>query len=102
MPLIVTSLNDPLVLATTCRRLGVPAPQQGAVQHGDHSVTGFVVRLPGTRHPVVCDTLAGLVYYHADDNAFHQYGRIARFIHRYYVVRHDLQKARAVHSGSAA
>jgi hypothetical protein len=101
MPLIVTSMKDSLVLAATCRRFGLPAPQQGTMQHVDRPVTGLIVRVAGTRRAIVCDTLTGFVYYHADDNAFHPYGQIVRFIQRYYSVRHELRKAR-VHPGSAA
>ena len=63
MPRIVTSIHDPRALAATCRLLGFAAPVERAVQLGADTVRGWVVRVPGTRFPIVCDTLSGLIAY---------------------------------------
>jgi len=95
MPFIVTSLHDPTALDATCRRLNLPLPQHGSIQLGDQTVSGWIVRLTGTRHPIVCNTLNGLVAYHPLDNVHTRYAGIMRYIHRYYEVRAQL--ARRVH-----
>jgi hypothetical protein len=92
MPRIVTTVHDPVALATTCRRLGLARPVEQAVQLDAEEVFGWVVRLPGLRYPVVCDTLTGLVAYHPLDNAHHRYLQIMRFIHRYYDVQAGLRR----------
>jgi hypothetical protein len=61
MPVIVTSIHDPVALATTCCRLNVPLPGPGSVPLADREVSGWVVRLPGVKHPIVCNTLTGLI-----------------------------------------
>lgn len=93
MPCIVTTIHDPIALATTCRRSHLPAPQQGTT-HLDVEVHGWVVYLPGLRHAVVFNTLTGLAAYHPDDNAFHRYGHIMRFIYRVYEMQARLRRDR--------
>jgi hypothetical protein len=95
MPCIVTSVHDPLALAAACRRLNLAPPQWGCVGLGDQEVNGWIVRLPGVRFPVVCNTLAGLIAYHPIDNAFGRYARLMQFVQRYYAERHRLQQGAA-------
>ncbi len=92
MPYIITSVHDPVALAATCRRLGLPRPERGSVHLDDREPFGWVVRLPGVRFPIVCDTLTGLVAYHPADNAFDRYARIVRYIFRYYDVAAQLRR----------
>jgi hypothetical protein len=56
-------------------------------------VSGWVVRLPGRRFPIVCDLLTGLVAYRRCDNAFEPYGKLMRFILRYYDIRARLTRS---------
>lgn len=92
MPVITTSIHDPIALAATCRRLNLSAPEEGCIHLADQEAFGWIIRLPGVRFPIVCDTLTGFVTYHPYDNVFHRYRCIARFIFRYYDVRHQLRK----------
>lgn len=92
MPCIITSVHDPVALAATCRRLGLHPPEVGCAQLGPMEACGWVVRLNGLHAPLVFDTLTGLVAYHPRDNGFVPYGRIMRFILRYYDVRAALRR----------
>jgi hypothetical protein len=65
MPRIVTTVHDPVALAATCRRFGLSPPAEHSAQL-DAEVFGWVVRLPGLRFPLVCDTLTGLIAYHGN------------------------------------
>jgi hypothetical protein len=58
-------------------------------------VFGWVVRLPGLRHPVACDTLTGLVAYHPADNAHDRFAHLIQFVHRCYDVQAELSRGRA-------
>ena len=91
---IVTSIHDPLALTTTCRRLHLSAPQQTTIQFGNHAVSGWIIRLRGTCHPIVWDPLTGLVKYHPLDNAHDRYASIMRFLHHCYEVQAQLQRER--------
>jgi hypothetical protein len=92
MPHIITTVHDPVALAATCRRLGLKSPEEGRVPLGPLEAFGWVVSLNGLHAPIVFDTLTGLVAYHPRDNAFVPYGRIMRFILRYYDVRAALRR----------
>ena len=91
MPAIVTTIHDPIALAATCRRLNLPAPVEGCLHLEAQEAFGWIVRLPGVRYPIVCDTLTGFVAYHPHDNAFAPFRSIVRFVYRYYHVRAQLR-----------
>src|SRR5581483_11729331 len=90
MPVIVTTVHDPVALAATCARIGLAPPEEGRVCCDGREASGWVVRLSGLA-PLVFDTLSGLVRYHPRDNGHERYARIMRFIHRYYDVRAALR-----------
>jgi hypothetical protein len=94
MPRVVTSIHDPVALAATCARLGLPPPVERAIWLDAEEVFGWVVRLGGLRYPVVCDTLSGLIAYHPLDNAHHRYACLMRFVERYYDVWAKLRPVR--------
>ena len=59
---IATKLRDPVAIKAACRRLGLAAPQQGTFKlFAGHEASGWAVRLPDWRYPVVCDTTTGAV-----------------------------------------
>jgi hypothetical protein len=91
MPCILTSVHDPVALSATCEQLRLPAPREGSFWYEGQEAFGWVVRLPGPRFPIVCDTLRGLVAYHPLDNAHDRYAPIMRFILAYYAVRARLR-----------
>jgi hypothetical protein len=95
MPRVVTTIHDPVALAVTCRRLGLAPPREGTVQLNTERVFGWVVRLLGLRHPVVCDTLTGLVAYHPADNAHDRYIHLIRVVRHFYDVQAELRRGRA-------
>jgi hypothetical protein len=84
MPYVVTTLHDPRAVAAACRAQGLAAPREAGVRYPGLEAFGWVVRLPGLRWPVTCDTLRGLVGYHPQDNAFFPYARLMRFLYRCY------------------
>jgi hypothetical protein len=71
--------------------LGLPPPREGQVSLNGEVAFGWVIRLPGLSHPIVCDTLTGLVAYHRQDNDFEPYGCLMRFLLRYCIVRGRLR-----------
>lgn len=93
MPCIVTTVHDPAALAATCRRLSLSPPQYGTIQLDDKEVSDWIVRLPGVRFPIVCDTLTGLIAYHPSDNVFSRYARVMRFVYYFYVIQARLRQA---------
>jgi hypothetical protein len=92
MPVIVTTIHDPLALRATCTRLDLEPPTEGSVSLGNYELFGWVLYLAGLHAPLVCDTLTGLVAYHQRDNEFHRFRRIMRFVHRYYDIRAQMRR----------
>jgi hypothetical protein len=92
MPRAVTTLHDPAALAAACRRLGLAPPAERAARVGGEEVFGWVVRLPGLRSSVVCDTLTGLVAYHPADNAHGRYAHLMRFLRACYDAQAELHR----------
>jgi hypothetical protein len=93
MPYIVTTVHDPRALAATCRRLHLPVPVEGRIEYDDQEAFGWIVRLPGVRYPIVCNTLTGLIAYHRRDNAFERFAPIMSFIYRYFAVQFEMKRA---------
>ena len=92
MPRILTTVHDPVALAALCNLLGLPPPVERALWLGTEEVFGWVVRVNGLRHPVVCDTLTGLIAYHWQDNAFDRYAHLMAFVEKYYALRPQLRR----------
>ena len=92
MPRVVTMAHDPIVLAALCELLDLPPPVERSLWLDGEEVFGWVVRIRGLRHPVVCDTLTGLIAYHWHDNAFDRYAQLMRFVEDYYALRHRLRR----------
>ena len=63
MPQIQTDVRDAEALRAACRQLGLPEPVLGAFPVGSAVASGFAVRLPGWRYPVVCQLDTGLVQF---------------------------------------
>jgi hypothetical protein len=52
---IQTEVRDPVAIRSACDRLKLPEPVFGEVRLFSSSATGWAVRLPEWRYPVVCD-----------------------------------------------
>ena len=91
---IKTQLHDPAAVALACRRLGLPAPQQGTVELFSGKATGLIVRLPQWEYPVVIDTLTGSVRYDNFEGAWGEQQHLDRFMQAYTVERAKLEARR--------
>src|SRR5689334_21242128 len=94
MPCIVTTVHHPEALATACRRFHLSPPERRGSHIDACAAFGLAIRLRGVRHEIVINTLTGLVAYHAEDNAFHRYARIMKFIYRCYEIQARLRRDR--------
>ena len=60
---IQTEVRDPVAIRAACGRLSLAEPVLGETQLFSRSVTGWAVRLPGWRYPVVCDVASAKIAY---------------------------------------
>ena len=82
---IQTKLTDSAAVAAACRRLNLPAPEQGTATLYSGEVTGLIVRLPDWLYPVVVDTVSGESKY---DNYSGEWGNqihLEKFLQAYAV-----------------
>ncbi len=88
---VKTQIHDPATVALACRRLGLPAPQQGTVELFSGKATGLIVRLPQWEYPVVIDTLTGSVRYDNFEGAWGDQTHLDRFLQMYAVEKAKLE-----------
>ena len=82
---IQTEVRDPVAIRAACGRLSLAEPVLGEAQLFSRSVTGWAVRLPGWRYPVVCDVASAKIAY---DNFEGRWGdplELGRFLQGYAV-----------------
>lgn len=87
---IQTQVRDPAAIELACERLQLPPPVRGTVQLFSSEATGWQVRLPEWRYPLVCDTDCGQLHF---DNFGGRWGapsQLDRFLQGYAVERAKL------------
>jgi hypothetical protein len=60
---VETEIRDATALTAACRRLGMAQPTRETARLFSDEATGYCVRLPGWRYPVVCDTKCGRIHF---------------------------------------
>jgi hypothetical protein len=91
---IQTQVRDFAALGAACRRLQLPEPLHGTAALYSGTVTGWQVRLPGWRYPLVADLTTGQLHY---DNYGGRWGpepELHRFLQAYAVERTRLELLR--------
>ncbi|WP_437191543.1 DUF1257 domain-containing protein [Planctomicrobium sp. SH527] len=91
---IQTEVRDPVAIRAACDRLQLPEPIYGAAQLFSSTATGWQVRLPEWRYPVVCDVTTSRVAY---DNFEGRWGRrqeLDRFLQGYAVEKAKIEARR--------
>ena len=97
---IKTQIKDAAAVAAACRRLNLVEPVQETVRLFSAEATGLAVRLPGWRHPVVCELSSGEVKF---DNYQERWGKQAQldaFLQSYTIEKARIEARRRGHSVS--
>ena len=95
---IKTEVRDAAAVQTVCRRLGLPAPEQGTVKLFSGEVTGLAVKLPDWQYPVVCDLASGQLQYDNFEGRWGNQKELDHFIQAYAVEKAKLEARRRGHS----
>lgn len=96
--LIQTEIRDPVAVFSACERLGLPEPVFGEVKLFLKTATGWAVKLPGWRFPVVCDVDTAEI---AFDNYAGRWGKqkeLDRFLQTYSVQKATIAARKNGHS----
>src|SRR4051794_32178384 len=91
---IQTKLTDPVAVTAACRRLNLPAPEQGTAQLYSGEVSGLIVRLPDWLYPAVVDTESGEIKYDNFSGAWGNPTELDKFIQRYAVEKTRIEAAK--------
>lgn len=95
---IQTEIQDPVAIQAACDRLQLPEPVYGEAKLFSSTATGWQVRLPEWRYPVVCDVSTSRIAY---DNFEGRWGRrreLDRFLQGYAVEKTKIEARRKNYS----
>ncbi|NQT40154.1 MAG: DUF1257 domain-containing protein [Planctomycetes bacterium] len=95
---IKTQVRDAAAVRAACRRLGLPAPEQGTVKLFSGEATGLAVQLPDWTYPVVCDTASGQLRYDNFEGRWGDPKHLDGFKQAYAVAKAKIEARRRGHS----
>ena len=95
---IQTEVRDPLAIRAACGRLQLPAPVFEEVQLFSSRATGWTVRLPDWKYPVVADVNSGRLLYDNYDGLWGEQRHLDRFLQGYAVEKAMIEARRKGHS----
>ena len=88
---IRTEVRDAAAVDAACRRLALAPPMQETVQLYSGERTGYAVRLPDWRYPVVCDLAQGTLAYDDYEGRWGERSHLDRFLQAYAIERATLE-----------
>ena len=95
---IQTEVRDPVAIRSACKRLKLPEPEYGEVKLFTSSATGWAVRLPEWRYPVVADVDTGTLAFDNFGGRWGEQRHLDGFLQRYAVEKARLESHRKGHS----
>ena len=95
---IETEVRDPVAIQAACQRLTLPEPVFGEVKLFTTAATGWAVRLPEWRYPVVCDLNTARIAYDNYEGRWGDPQQLHRFLQGYAVEMAKLEARRKGHS----
>jgi len=97
---IQTQVQDAVAVGAACRRLGLPAPVQGATRLFSGEVTGLAIQLPDWVYPIVCDTATGQLKFDNFGGRWGDQQHLDRFLQAYAVCKATSEARRRGHAVS--
>jgi hypothetical protein len=95
---IRTEIRDAAAVDAVCRRLGLPQPVHETVPLFSGERTGYTVRLPDWRYPVVCDLAQGTLAYDDYEGRWGEREHLDRFLQAYAIEKATLEARRHGHA----
>jgi hypothetical protein len=95
---VETEIRDAAALNSACWRLRLPLPTHGTAQLFSGAATGYCVRLPGWRYPVVCDTESGRIQFDNFEGRWGEQRELDRLMQAYACERAKLEARRNGHT----
>jgi hypothetical protein len=95
---IQTEIRDPVAISSACYRLQLPDPVFGKTKLFSSSATGWTVKLPDWRYPVVADVNTGTLAYDNYNGRWGEQKQLDRFMQGYAVEKATSEARRKGHS----
>jgi len=95
---IQTEIRDPVAVRAACDRLYLPEPVYGEIQLYSSAATGWAVRLPEWRYPVVCDVSTAKIAYDNFEGRWGDPRQLNRFLQAYAVEKARIESHRRGHT----
>ena len=95
---ITTEVRDPAAIGLACQRLRLPEPVYGTAELFSGNKTGWLVRLPEWRYPIVCDTEQGKLDYDNYEGRWGDRVQLDRFLQGYAVEKAKMEACSRGHS----
>jgi len=97
---IKTQVKSAAAVQAACRRLELPPPTHETVRLFSDTATGFAVRLPNWRYPLVCDLASGSLRFDTFEGAWGEPRHLDAFLQAYAVEQAKLEARRQGHTAS--
>lgn len=97
---IKTQVKSEAAVQAACRRLELPPPTHETVRLFSDTATGFAVRLPNWRYPLVCDLASGSLRFDTFEGAWGEPRHLDAFLQAYAVEQAKLEARRQGHTAS--
>ncbi len=95
---IQTEVRDAAAIRAACQRLQIQTPVYGEAKLFSGSKTGWQVKLPDWRYPVVCDVNTGKIDFDNYNGHWGEQAQLDRFLQAYAVERAKIEARRKGHS----
>ena len=95
---IKTEIRDPVAIRAACQRLNLPEPVFGEVTLFTTSATGWAVRLPEWKYPVVCDVNTAKIAYDNYEGRWGDPKQLHRFQQSYAVEKAKIEARKKGHT----
>ena len=95
---IETQIKEVTALRAACQRLGLPKPVWETTRLFDGNATGYCVRLPDWRFPVVCDVENGNILFDNFSGRWGNQQELDRLLQGYAVEKTRLEAHRQGHT----
>jgi len=95
---IQTEIRDLMALRSACDRMDLTPPMHETVALFGGEVTGYTVRLPDWRYPVVCDLANGNVEYDNYEGAWGEQRHLDALLQSYAVEKTKIESRRKGHT----
>ena len=95
---IEAEARDPAAVAAACRRLGLPAPEEGTARLFEGEASGMLVRLPGWLYPAVVEPGTGKIQYDNYGGSWGDPAQLGRFLQAYALEKAKIEARKKGHT----